>query len=122
MKVAIPVIDKSMQSKMCPNFGRTPYFLIYDTESQEGTFLDNSAVASQGGSGIKAAQTIVDQKVDALITPRLGENAAEVMQMAKIAIYQAKTDHLQDSIDALATGKLSLLDEIHPGFHHSPGR
>ena len=41
--------------------GRTPYFLIYDTDTQKSVFLDNSAAASTGGAGIKAAQMIADK-------------------------------------------------------------
>jgi Uncharacterized conserved protein len=49
------------------------YFLIYDTDTQKSVFLDNSAAASTGGAGIKAAQMIADNKVNILLTPRLGE-------------------------------------------------
>ncbi len=122
MKIAIPVDDKSMETTVCQSFGRTPYFLIYDTESKEGMFLDNSAAASQGGAGIKAAQTIVDNKADMLITPRCGENAAEVLKSANIKIYKTKNNSINDNINALIDGMLSLLDEIHAGFHNHGGK
>lgn len=35
MKIAMPVDDKFMEMSVCQSFGRTPYFLIYDTESKE---------------------------------------------------------------------------------------
>ena len=65
MKIAIPVDDVSMNTSVCISFGRTPYFLIYDNETKDAIFLDNSAAANQGGAGIKAAQTIVDSNVTA---------------------------------------------------------
>ena len=49
-----------MQTDICESFGRAPYYLIYDTEKDEATFIDNSAATSTGGAGIKAAQVIVD--------------------------------------------------------------
>lgn len=122
MKIAIPVDDKSMETTICQSFGRTPYFLIYDTASKEGMFLDNSAAASQGGAGIKAAQTIVDNKADMLIAPRCGENAAEVLKSANIKIYRTKNNSINDNINALIDGTLSLLDEIHAGFHNHGGK
>jgi predicted Fe-Mo cluster-binding NifX family protein len=88
MKIAIPVDEKSLESNVCVSFGRAPYYLIYDTETKESVFLDNSAAASTGGAGIKAAQTIVDNKVNALLTPRCGENAANVLKSADIKIYK----------------------------------
>lgn len=118
MKIVIPVDDKSMETSVCQSFGRTPYFLIYDTESRRSLFIDNSAAASQGGAGIKAAQTIVDNNVSALLTPRCGENAAEVIKAANIKIYKTINDSIMDNIDALNNGKLSLLADIHKGFHN----
>jgi len=97
MKIAIPVEDKSIQSKVCISFGRTPYFLIYDTDTKNSMFLDNSAAASQGGAGIKAAQAITDEGVTALITPRCGENAAAVLTPANITIYKTKNDSIKDN-------------------------
>lgn len=118
MRIAMPVDDKSMETSVCQSFGRTPYFLIYDTESNDSVYLDNSAAASQGGAGIKAAQTIVDNNVSALLTPRCGENAAEVIKAANISIYKTINDSVMGNIDALKAGKLSLLVEIHAGFHN----
>jgi len=122
MKIAIPVDEKSLETSVGQSFGRTPYYLIYDTVSKESVFLDNSAVASQGGAGIKAAQTIVDNNVNALLTPRCGENAAEVLKAAHIKLYKTIKASIKDNIDALNEGKLSLLEDIHPGFHGHGGK
>jgi len=121
MKIAIPADEKSLESGVCPSFGRAPYFLIYDTETNESEFIDNSAAASQGGAGVKAGQTIVDSKARALITPRCGENAAMAMHAANIKIYKSIEGSIIDNINALTQGKLSILEEIHPGFHGHHG-
>lgn len=121
MKIAIPVDDNNMGTNVCISFGRTPYFLIYDTESRKSVFLENTAANSQGGAGIKASQTVVDNKVDALLTPRCGENAAEVIKAADIKIYKTLNNSVKDNIDAFNDGKLSLLNEIHAGFHGHGG-
>ena len=121
MKIAIPVDEKSLESNVCISFGRTPYFLIYDVDTKESVFLDNSAAASTGGAGIKAAQTIVDNKANVLLTPRCGENAAEVLKSADIEIFKTTSASVKDNIDAFIDGKLSLLDEIQAGFHGHGG-
>ena len=121
MKIVIPVDEKTLESKVCVSFGRTPYFLIYDVETKESIFIDNSAATSTGGAGIKAAQIIVDNKANALLTPRLGENAAEVLKPADIKIYKTTTASAKDNIDAFIAGKLPLLDEFHAGFHGHGG-
>lgn len=117
MRIALPVDEKSMETNVCQSFGRAPYFLIYDTESKESIFMVNNAASSQGGAGIKAAQNIVDNNVSVLLTPRCGENAAEVFQAANIKMYKTIQASVIGSIDDFNNGKLVLLDDIHPGFH-----
>ena len=122
MKIAIPATANNIDSEVCQSFGRTEFFLIYNTNDQSNFFLDNSASTSQGGAGIKAAQILVDEHVDVLITPRCGENAASVLLEANIAIYKAAGNNLKDNISACEQGKLEMLNEIHPGLHNHGGK
>lgn len=117
MKLAMPVDEKNLESTVCISFGRTPYFLIYNTENGEHSFLDNSAANSQGGAGIKAAQAVVDQKVDVLITPRCGENAAEVFNAANVALYKSSGNSILENIASFKNNGLSKLVETHAGLH-----
>ena len=117
MKIAIPVDDKNLESSVCPSFGRAPYFLFYNTATKEADFLDNGAVASQGGAGIKAAQAIVDHDAKALLTPRCGENAEDVLSKCGITIYKTIAGSAQQNIDAFVADQLVMLKDFHPGFH-----
>lgn len=121
MKLAMPVNEKDMRTEICVSFGRSPYFLFYDTKTKEGIFVDNSAAESAGGAGIKAAQIIVDNNAEALLTPRCGENAANVLKSADINLYKTEGVSVRENIDTFIAGKLSLLDEIHEGFHGHGG-
>ena len=121
MKIAIPVDNKSLDSNVSASFGRSSYFLIYDTESKESSFIENTAVHSSGGAGIKAAQTIVDSGAKAVLTPRCGQNAAEVLKGAGIELYKSVSGNAEENITAYADKKLSVLDEIHSGFHRHGG-
>ena len=118
MRIAIPTDQNTLQTTICMSFGRTPYFMIYDTETKEHSFLDNSAAASEGGAGIKAAQHLIDHKVSALLTPRCGKNAADVLASANILLFKTKNDVLSENLEAFTNGTLSILDGIHPGFHN----
>ena len=123
MKIALPVDEKNIETTICISFGRTPYFLVYDTESKATDFIDNSAAASsQGGAGIKAAQLIVDHNVEALLTPRCGENAAEVFNAANVKLYKTSSTNIKEMIKAFDEGKLAPLTEISAGQHHHGGR
>jgi len=117
MKIAMPVDEKVVNPKINNTFGRTPYFAIYETETKEFNFIDNSGNASQGGAGIKAAQEIVNANVDAVIVPQCGENAAKVLRSANINIYKMINDNIIENVEALKNGKLEILDKIHSGYH-----
>lgn len=118
MKIAIPVNSKEIRTEIGSSFGRAPYFLIYDVETKESVFVENKATSSPGGAGVIAAQTIVDIKVDALITPRCGQNAADVLNAGKIKLYKSIDGTVEDNIKAFSDEKLDLLEDIHAGFHN----
>ena len=119
MIIAIPVEDS--RTEICEAFGRTPEFCIYDTETKEKRFVDNSGNAVQGGAGIKAAQLVVDEKAEAVLVPHCGENAAKVLQAADVKLYRSEGVSLEDNIQAFVDGKLEALTDIHPGRHNHGG-
>ncbi|MDC7229562.1 MAG: NifB/NifX family molybdenum-iron cluster-binding protein [Sphaerochaetaceae bacterium] len=119
MIVAVPAEEKSLDSAICVSFGRAPIYCLYDTEKETSTFLDNKAAEASGGAGIQAAQFLADQKIDSLITFRLGENASKVLSAANISILKALNLSIADNIANLLEGKLTSLNEVHPGFHHA---
>lgn len=118
MKIAIPADEKDIRSEVCISFGRTPYFALYDTDTTQYAYLDNSAAASSGGAGIKAAQSLADSGAQVVVTPRCGENAAEVLSEAEIKIYKSVLGTIEENVKAFLEGKLSELSEIHPGLHN----
>ncbi|WP_373483094.1 NifB/NifX family molybdenum-iron cluster-binding protein [Acetobacterium sp.] len=117
MKIAIPADEKILNSEVCMSFGRAPYFYIYETLTKMGDFIKNEAAKSPGGAGIKAAQIVVDQHADVLITPRCGENAAEVFNVSQLQIYKSKNGSISENIDAYLNNKLNKLESFHAGFH-----
>jgi predicted Fe-Mo cluster-binding NifX family protein len=118
MIIAIPVNEKSMKSEVCISFGRTPYFMFYNTETKNTEFFDNSANSAQGGAGIKAAQSIADAGCQALITMRCGENAAEVFTGNQVKIYKSKYPLAEDNIKGFENNELETLHEVHKGLHN----
>lgn len=121
MKVAVPVENKSLNTPICHSLGRAPFFVLFDIKSGNYEFLNNGAATDQGGAGIKAAQILIDNKAAALITYLCGKNAAEILNTANIKIYKAINNSAADNIRKLKDGELSLLTEVHTGFHNHGG-
>ncbi len=113
LKVAIP-LDENKQD-VCIVLARAPYFLF--RENGTDTIVENPAAVSQGGAGIQAAQFLVDQGVNVLITVRCGQNAADVFQAAHMKIYHSVNKAAEDDLAALEEGKLEELTRFHGGYH-----
>lgn len=63
MKIAVSAQGASLESRFEPRFGRAPGFVIFDTESQQTTFLDNSSNQNlPQGAGIQTAQGLPIRK------------------------------------------------------------
>ncbi len=114
MKVVIPV--ETDTNILCVTFGRAPYFLIYDTQTDTQGLHRNPAASAQGGAGLKAAQFVVDSKAQALITARLGGNSSEVLKAAGIQIYKSEGLTVKQNIAALKEGRLSVMENFSSGF------
>jgi predicted Fe-Mo cluster-binding NifX family protein len=115
MVVAVPVYDDD--KTICVSFGRSPEFLFVDTETNEKKYIKNPAADAPGGAGIKAAQFVADNKAMALLTPRCGENAANVLEGANVIIYKTTSTDTDGELKKFEDGKLEALSGFHPGFH-----
>jgi predicted Fe-Mo cluster-binding NifX family protein len=114
MRIAIPVEEN--KTDICASFGRAPYFLFYDAETGKTEVRENPAARAQGGAGIKAAQFAVDERADAIITIRCGQNAADVLHAANIQIYKADGTNGAENLIACQENRLIQLTHFHTGF------
>ncbi len=121
MKVVIPVDENTTSTSVCVSFGRAPFFMIYDSETKQYNFINNTAADSPGGAGIKAAQLIVDSDAAVLLTPRCGDNAAEVLKAGGVMLYKTSSGSAADNVSAFFSDKLAPLTETHAGFHGHQG-
>ena len=117
MKVIIPVEKASKNENVADVFGHAKYFVIFDSKSDTVDFVENIGAKSPNGAGIKAAQQVIDLKADVVILPRIGKNGADLLAASKITLYKNKVGSISENLDLLKGKSLSLLDEVHSGFH-----
>ncbi|MFI3168075.1 MAG: DUF134 domain-containing protein [Bacillota bacterium] len=113
MKIAIPLDENKID--VCPVLARAPYFLLWENSKTE--IVENPASAAQGGAGVQVAQFILDSKVTTLITPRCGQNAADVFKACEMKIYKSTGKTAEENISDFLEGKLEELTTFHGGFH-----
>ena len=110
MKVVITAQGSSLDAEPSPVFGRCPVFLFVDPENQQLEALENPAIAASGGAGIQAAQLVVEHGARAVITGRLGPNAARVLEAAGIEIRRAAGRTAGEVLERFFAGELAPLD------------
>jgi predicted Fe-Mo cluster-binding NifX family protein len=106
MKIAIPVVEKSETSQMSDRFGRSSYYLIYDSETSEINIIDNPAVQARGGAGIQAVQFLVSLDVKAVIAPEVGPNAFKVLRGSDTKIYSGLKTSAKELIEKWKNNEL----------------
>jgi predicted Fe-Mo cluster-binding NifX family protein len=118
MILAVPTDGTTLESEVCPAFGRTETFLLINTETLAVEVLPNAAVHAQGGAGILAAQSLVDAGAEVAVALHLGKNAADVLTSAGIPVYRGKEGTASETVRLYKAGELKILQDIHPGHHH----
>ena len=88
MKIAFTAYGNSWREQIDIRFGRAKGFFVVDTETNETSYVDNSAnVNAAQGAGTSAAVTIVESGVKELITGKVGPNAASVLKAAQVRVF-----------------------------------
>ncbi|MFI3227690.1 MAG: DUF134 domain-containing protein [Clostridia bacterium] len=113
MKIAVP-LDENKQD-VCLVLARAPFFLFCEDGAEE--IVENPAANAQGGAGVQVAQFLVDSNITVLITPRCGQNAADIFEIADMKIYKSVDKTATDNLKAYQGGTLELLTKFHGGFH-----
>lgn len=106
-KIAFTTSGQDLGAEMDPRFGRAASFLIYDTNQQSFTIIENQQARNAAqGAGIQAAETIVRAGVDALVTGHCGPKAFRVLEAAGVTVYNCNCATVADALAALQSGNL----------------
>jgi predicted Fe-Mo cluster-binding NifX family protein len=106
MKVAISVTAPELNAQLDARFGRAAAFVIVDTETDEWQGYANPAANDAGGAGIRAAEFIVKQGAEAVISGAFGPNASEVLDAANVKMHQAESGTAAELVQRLKDGTL----------------
>ena len=124
MKVAVSTkSDGGLSSRIDPRFGRAPYFVIVDTESNRLQVIDNlQAVESAHGAGIAAARKVVDAGVQAVITGNVGPLAFEALRAAGVDVYLTYVGAVDRTVARFTAGRLKRATRASRAGHQTTER
>jgi len=119
MKICISATGNNLDAALDPRFGRAGYFLIVDDKGKLVKAIKNTGVQAMRGAGVTAAQIVVNENVDILITANIGPNASMILGNSGIKIFFSNSIvSVKDIIQEYQQGKLK---EVTEAIHSRPG-
>jgi predicted Fe-Mo cluster-binding NifX family protein len=109
MKIVVSAQGGNLDASASPVFGRCPTYVFVDTETLEFEAIPNPAMNQGGGAGIQAAQFVVNQGAQAVLTGNLGPNAFGVLQAAGVPGYLVGEGTVRQAVEAHQAGQLRPL-------------
>lgn len=114
MKICVTAVAPSLDAQIDPRFGRCAYFIIIDLDTMSFKAIPNTSASALSGAGIQAAQTVVNEGVEAVITGSVGPNAYQVLASAGVKIFTGAFGTVKEAVEAYKTGRLR--EAFAPGF------
>lgn len=108
MQILITSQNNDLSSPVDKRFGRAPWFINFDTDTNDWKALPNPGVSYSSGAGVAAAQFVIDQKAEIVISGDFGPHAAKTFQAAKIdmRLFAEDVVTVKDAIDQYQNNKL----------------
>ena len=112
MKIAMTCQNDNTNSLIDSRFGRAPLFFLIESDEKPGYFVPNTQnKQAVQGAGIQAAQTILAESPDVLITGHCGPKAFRILKEAGIRVFQTKADKtIEEALRLFADNNLTELE------------
>ncbi|MBU0762017.1 MAG: NifB/NifX family molybdenum-iron cluster-binding protein [Candidatus Altiarchaeota archaeon] len=124
MKIAVTAVKGGLEDMVCPVFGRCPKYTVVDYDDGEISdvkTVDNPAFSAQGGAGIQAAQYILNENIEAVISANFGPNASKILLHGGVKMYQFQGT-VREAVEKCVSGQLKPLETSTVKGHFGMGR
>ena len=112
MIIAITAAGPTMDGSFDQHFGRAPYFVIVDSETEKviKDYDNVQNLQAVQGAGVESAKVMVDFDVEVVLTGHVGPKALDVLKMGNINAYKVDAVLVKE---ALAKYKEKNVSSIH---------
>ena len=110
MKVCIPVMGQNAQLThfLANDFYKANWYCLYDLNSDETTFFSKSDLMTRFGLDLRREDG--GDAIQAIISPNVRPMAYKILHDNNITVYRPESNLLEENIDRLKRGELSLYD------------
>ena len=118
MKIAVTSQGNNMSSEIDLRFGRAKWLIVVDTETGDFQAHDNTVnLNAMQGAGIQTGRNVADLDVEAVVTGNVGPKAFTTLTAAKVKMYLAKQQTVQQAIDSFKSGELKEVNQANVEGH-----
>ncbi|MGD9046547.1 MAG: NifB/NifX family molybdenum-iron cluster-binding protein [Anaerolineae bacterium] len=121
MRIVVSSQGGTLDAPASPVFGRCPTFVFVDSETMATEAVPNPAMSQGGGAGIQAAQFVVNQGAETVLTGNLGPNAFDVLQAAGVQGYLVSEGTVGQAVAAFQAGQLQPMAGANVAAHAGMG-
>jgi len=122
MKIAVTATKPDFSAQVDPRFGRSPYFIIVDSETMDFEAINNSSADAASGAGIQAAQLVANKGVKLILTGSCGPNAFQTFQAAGVEIIVGVSGSVKQAVQQYKSGNLNQTSQANVPPHFGMGR
>ena len=79
-------MGKNPESFVSNSFGRSPFIIIYNDETRKYDIFENPGSEILDGSGLKAAEILIRNNAETLLTDEIGRKAYSVLMKEHINV------------------------------------
>ena len=97
MKICFPIQnDAGMESTIFGHFGSAPFFLLFNTETQEMAVIANNDQHHSHG-GCNPLKALNNQQVDGIVVGGIGAGALNMLIRSGLKVYHAQGSTVQEN-------------------------
>lgn len=98
MKICVSAEEPDIHALIAEEFGHSPFFLFYDTDTKSWEAFPNIAGESTTGAGLMAAEQVVQQGADVVLTGYVGVHGEKKLSSSNIRIIQDEDGTVEAAI------------------------
>ena len=122
MKIVVTANGAGLDAAASPVFGRCLTYVFVDTDTMQCESVENPAIGAAGGAGIQAAQFILEQGAQAVVTGNVGPNAFGVFQASGVEVYLFGGGTVREAVEAYKAGQRHPVGGANVPAHSGMGR
>lgn len=107
MLIAVSTKKPELYSELSDAFGRSRYFMIYDSIKNTSEFIVNPFSSELGGAGIQSARFLIEKNIEAIITTFIGLNTLRFINTLNIKVYNGSNLKTYEAIQWFTDNKLA---------------